>query len=256
VQGVLAGVADLIFPPRCLLCSALLAERLPIPFCAPCRTGIRFIGSPLCPRCGIPFPAPEGEDHLCGECLTRERPYAIARAMAYYQGSLLESIHRFKYRGQTGIGEVLGGLLADFARDLWDMRSFTLLVPVPLHRRRLRSRGFNQAVILAREVANRFSIPLALMTLRRVVFTPPQVSLGREERLANVRGAFAVSRPERVAGQRVLLVDDVYTTGGTLAECARTLLAAGADSVALLTLARAVHDGGPGAGAAVEPDLE
>lgn len=260
MKGILAGIADLLFPPCCPVCGILLTERTFTPFCPLCRTGIRFIGSPLCPRCGLPFSTPEGEDHLCGSCLAREPAYAIARSMAYYEGSLLAAIHLFKYRGKTGIGEALGRMLADYAGTLWNLGAFTLVVPVPLHRRRLRSRGFNQAGILAREVAVRFGLPLELMTLRRVVPTAPQVNLGREARLTNVRGAFAVGRPERVAGQRILLVDDVYTTGGTLTECAETLLTAGADAVALLTLARAVRDGGResggGAGPAGEGDRE
>ena len=253
MKGILAAVADLLFPPRCPVCGILLTERTATPFCPPCRTGIRCIGSPLCPRCGLPFPTLAGEDHLCGSCLEREPAYAIARSMAYYEGSLLAAIHLFKYRGKTGIGEALGRMLADFAGTNWNLGVFTRVVPVPLHRKRLRSRGFNQAVILARAVATHFDIPLDLTTLRRVVATAPQVSLGREARLANVRGAFAVERPERIAGQRILLVDDVYTTGGTLAECAGTLLKAGADAVALLTLARAVHDGGRETGRAGEP---
>ncbi len=102
--------------------------------------------------------------------------------------------------------------------------------------------GFNQAVILARQIAKRFSLPIDFMTLQRAVFTKPQVGMGREDRSVNVRGAFTVRKPERTAGKRILLVDDVYTTGSTLTECTRTLLKAGADSVAVLTLAKAVSD--------------
>jgi ComF family protein len=254
LKEILTGMADVIFPPRCLVCSAVMKEHGPLPFCPSCSSGIRFIRPPLCPRCGIPFPVPEGKDHLCGECLAAERPYAVARAVGYYEGTLLTAIHRFKYRGKTGIGEVLGRMMGDFARGIWDMKIFSLILPVPLHRRRLRERGFNQAVILARELAKRFSIPLDFMTLRREVFTAPQVGLGREDRLMNVRGAFTVKRPERIAGRRILLVDDVYTTGGTLTECARILIRAKADSVAVLTLARAVQ--GQDAMAATAPDSD
>ena len=116
--------------------------------------------------------------------------------------------------------------MADFAGEIWDMNVFSVILPVPLHRKRLRERGFNQAVILARQIAKRFALPLDFLTLKRAVFTAPQVGLGREERSVNVRGAFAVRKPERIAGETVLLVDDVYTTGSTLTECARTLLKA------------------------------
>ena len=122
------------------------------------------------------------------------------------------------------------------------MKVFDRIVPVPLHRKRLRERGFNQAVILARELSKRFDIPLDFISLRREIFTSPQVGLDREERSANVRGAFSATHPERIAGRRILLVDDVYTTGSTLAECARVLIRANAESVAVLTLARAVRD--------------
>lgn len=242
MKEILTGIADLIFPPRCITCDALREQHGPLPFCPSCLEKIRFIRSPLCPRCGLPFPAAEGEDHLCGDCLTSEKPYAVARAFGEYEGTLLTAIHRFKYRGRTGIGEILGRLMADFASGIWDMKVFERIVPVPLHRRRLRERGFNQAVILAREISKRFGLPLDLWSLRREIFTPPQVGLGREERSANVRGAFSATHPERIAGRRILLVDDVYTTGSTLAECARVLIRANAESVAVLTLARAVKD--------------
>jgi ComF family protein len=244
LHEILTGIADLIFPPRCITCGAVLEEHGPLPFCPPCTAGIHFIRSPLCPRCGIPYPVTEGEDHLCGECLATTRPYAISRAVGRYEGTLLTAIHLFKYQGKIGIGKLLGRIMADFAGTQWDMRVFSAIMPVPLHRKRLRERGFNQAVILAREVAKRFSLPLDFMTLRRKVFTAPQVGLGKEDRSANVRGAFLVRKPQKVAGRRILLVDDVTTTGSTLRECASALMHEEAEAVAVLTLARAVtgHD--------------
>jgi ComF family protein len=242
LNKILTGIADTIFPPLCITCGAVLEEHAPLPFCPSCTAGIRFIGSPLCPRCGIPFSTAEGVDHLCGECLTTEKPYAVARAVGLYEKTLLTAIHLFKYRGKIGIGEVLGRLMADFAGGQWDMTVFSLIIPVPLHRKRLRERGFNQAVILAHQIARRFSLPLDFMTLRRERFTAPQVGLGREERSANVRMAFAVRKPEKLAGRKILLVDDVTTTGSTLTECASVLMQAKAETVAILTLARALHD--------------
>jgi ComF family protein len=245
LKGILTGIADVIFPPRCITCAMILEEHGPLPFCPQCTAGIRFIRSPLCPRCGMPYPHLEGEDHLCGECLVAERPFAVARAVGLYEDTLLTAIHLFKYRGRIGIGKVLGNIMADFAGGIWDMKAFSVIMPVPLHKKRLRERGFNQAVILARRIAKRFALPLDFLALRREVFTEPQVGLGHEERSINVRGAFTVREPERAAGKRILLVDDVYTTGSTLAECARTLLNAEADSVAVLTLARASRDHDP-----------
>lgn len=242
MNEILTGIADLIFPPRCNACGELLEQHAPLPFCPPCMAGIRLIDPPLCPRCGTPFPATETVDHLCGECLITARPYAVARSVGRYEGTLLAAIHRFKYRGRTGIGELLGQMMADFVDRVWDMSVFEAILPVPLHKRRLRERGFNQAVILARGLERRFGIPLEFTWLTRDRFTPPQVGLDKVQRSENVRGAFRVVDPERIAGRRLLLVDDVYTTGSTLSECARVLIRAKAEAVAVLTMARAVYD--------------
>lgn len=242
MREILTGIADLIYPPRCVTCGALLERHDPLPLCPPCMAGIHFIGSPLCTRCGAPFPAAEGKDHLCGECLIAERPYAVARSVGRYEETLLEAIHRFKYQGKTGIGDLLSGIMADFAEKIWDMKAFERILPVPLHRRRLRERGFNQALILARGLAKRFNIPLDFTSLRRDLLTPPQVGLDRKQRSVNVQGAFTVTHPERIIGRRLLLVDDVYTTGSTLTECTSVLIRAKAEAVAVLTMARAVQD--------------
>ena len=131
-------------------------------------------------------------------------------------------------------------MLADYACSRFDISAYTLIVPVPLHRRRLRERGFNQAVILAREIAGRFSLPLDWRSLRRRVFTEPQVGLGKDRRTSNVRGAFGVVDGKRIEGQRIVLVDDVYTTGSTVRECTEILMKNKAAEVVVLTLARAV----------------
>jgi ComF family protein len=220
-----------------MACEMLLAGPPDASFCSACHSGIRFITPPLCPCCGIPL---TGADHLCGDCLASRPPYAIARAVARYEGVLLDAIHAFKYKGKITTGEVLGKMMADHAYPGFAMTDYSLIIPVPLHPKRLRERGFNQAVILAREISKRFSIPLDYLTLGRQVFTEPQVRLGKDQRTANVRGAFAVKQGKKLAGQKIILVDDVFTTGSTVRECAGALMTHGALEVAVLTLARAV----------------
>jgi ComF family protein len=132
--------------------------------------------------------------------------------------------------------------MADHDYPSFRIDDYSLIVPVPLHPRRLRQRGFNQSVILAREIARRHGIAMEFRALRRIVDTESQAGLKKEERRSNIRKAFGMSDPDRVSGKQVLLVDDVYTTGSTLGECARTLLKGGAESVGALTLARAIQE--------------
>ena len=235
---MLKGLVDVVFPPQCMACGAVLRDKS-LPLCFPCFSQIKFIRSPLCPHCGHPYAEPTEQDHLCGDCLLAAPAFLTARALGQYESVLLDVIHRFKYGGKVSLGERLGELMAQFTYPSFLIKDYSLVIPVPLHPRRLRQRGFNQALILAREIARCFSLRLDISSLRRIVCTEPQVGLGRERRNLNIKGAFSVTDPGRIKGEKIILVDDVYTTGSTAKECARTLMKNKAERVAVLTLARA-----------------
>ncbi len=239
MKSFMTGLADLIFPPACCSCGALLGRGMTT-FCGACLSEIRFIRAPLCPVCGIPYPNEEEINHRCADCIRSKESFSLARAVGVYDAVLLEVIHRFKYRGRINLGEVLGRFMAEFRYEDLRIEDYSLIVPVPLHRRRLKERGFNQAVVLAREISRRHAVPMDFGVLKRKIYTEPQTGLGRDDRLRNIRGAFEVVRPEAVKEKKVLLIDDVYTTGSTVRECARVLGKCGASEVAALTLARAV----------------
>jgi ComF family protein len=219
--------------------------------CGPCAEQFRAVRSPLCVQCGQPFESSHGPDHTCGRCSARPFRFSAARATGLYEGSLRTVIHQLKYQGRDTLAKPLGRLLWQTLRHHWDPAQIDRVVPVPLHPGRLRQRGFNQACALVHEwprLAERQAVKVASdwidpMILRRLRPTLPQTGLPREQRVTNLSRAFAVevhrgSHP--LQDQRVLLVDDVMTTGTTADACAQTLLAAGAAEVRALTLARAV----------------
>ncbi|MFA4915621.1 MAG: ComF family protein [Syntrophales bacterium] len=240
MKSILTSLADVIFPPMCVTCGVVQGHDDAFNFCPICFSKINFIQSNLCSRCGIPFTGAKGGDHFCSDCITSEMHFSVARAVGRYETVLLDAIHRFKYRGNITVGEILGRLMAEFAYPAVDIKKYSLIIPAPLHPKRLRERGFNQSVILARAVSKKFSIKLDFTTLRRRVHTTPQVNLGKKEREANVRGAFEVVSGGKIRKKRIILVDDVYTTGSTVKECARILMENKAAEVTVLTLARAV----------------
>ena len=240
LKRTLSALADIVFPPRCFTCSEIVDHQRNSPFCTDCFSKIHFIWSPLCPCCGTPFAGADGGDHLCGDCITIKSVFSVARAVGRYETILLEAIHRFKYNGKIYIGEILGRLMAEYAYPLFNISNNSSIVPVPLHPKKLRERGFNQSLILAREISKKFTIPLDFMTLRRYVNTEPQISLGKKERESNVHGAFSVIDAEKIKGQRIILVDDVFTSGSTVKECARMLMKNKAAAIAVITLTRAV----------------
>jgi ComF family protein len=173
-------------------------------------------------------------------CLTERRYFRKARAFGVYEGTLMEAIHRLKYGGKTALSGPLGALAKEAFYQFWEVGTIDLLLPVPLHIKRLRERGFNQAHLINKKWASVEGIPFDGFTLSRSRWTEPQTSLSRAERRKNVKGAFSLRRPDRVKGKRILLVDDVFTTGATANECARVLLKAGGRWVDVLTLARTV----------------
>jgi ComF family protein len=231
---------DILFPPLCHVCRTHVPGDEEIHICAACREKIAPIASPFCPVCGVPFATEDGIDHPCGPCLTDRPPFARARSATVFQGAVQELVHRFKYGRKMHLARPLGLLTARALSDFARQAAPDCIVPVPLHNRRLRERGFNQSQLLGRMLAKRWSIPLSVNNLRRIRWTEPQVGLSSSERERNVRGAFAIADPAHIREKRVLLVDDVYTTGSTVAECARTLARAGAEEVFVITVARAI----------------
>jgi len=238
-KEVVSGLVDMLFPAQCPTCGAALTGGGESPFCSDCLSGVRFTTPPLCTSCGLPFATADGTDHLCEECILSPPPFSMARSLGVYEGVLLDAIHLFKYHEKISVGEALGQMMAQTSYDSLAIANFSLIIPVPLHPRRLRERGFNQSLVLARQVSKRFSIPLDFAALRRMVYTEAQVTLSGRQRRTNVRGAFEVTDSPRIQGHRVVLIDDVYTTGSTAAECSKVLIQNGAKEVAVLTLARA-----------------
>ncbi len=229
---------DFFLPPKCPFCGDPTDSFSSDRPCPSCLSRIKFFSPPRCPRCGIGFPSPSDQDHLCSGCLSREPPFAKARSLCPYEGLIAEIISRFKFGGVASLARPLGILLAEYRDPEFPFSGIDLLIPVPLHTRRLRERGFNQSLLLAREVSRRRSIPLNFAALRRSRQTQPQTQLSGPQRQKNVRGAFEVRSAGAVADKRILLIDDVFTTGATVQECAKALLDAGAKSVDVLTLAR------------------
>jgi len=236
---IVSGLVDILFPKRCMVCGLSIGKIEQYSFCPECISRINFIRSPLCISCGIPFADIYGTNHLCGDCISSRPPFTVARALGMYGKTLLDAIHLFKYNGKIAMGEILGEMMAQYDYDSLDIRDHSLLIPVPLHTLRLKERGFNQALILARHIAHKFFLPLDFTTLKRSVDTKPQVNLGRSERVKNIKGAFDLAHKEKIRGKKILLVDDVYTTGSTVRECTRVLIEKGAKEVSVLTLARA-----------------
>jgi ComF family protein len=245
-----------LLPASCSLCGSLLPRLSSVPICPVCWTEFSSAGADACARCGDALNAPVGDSTsaLCRAC--RMAPPAFARAVSYgpYRGRMREAIHALKYDHLHPAAHELGRMLAEAIAQLaGEAPSEMLVVPVPLHRSKYAQRGFNQSRSLAAEAVGflrkshpRWRLRLASSTLMRLRATDSQAGLTPRQRRMNVRGAFSVSDPSKVAEQHILVVDDILTTGATARAASQALLKAGAASVWVATLARAQRVSGFG----------
>jgi ComF family protein len=237
VKPFIKAALDFIFPPLCHICRSFIPGAGELHICPECRDRLPLVKSPLCTLCGIPFIG-AGDNHFCGQCQTHPPHFESARAHLLYEESARELIHYFKYNHKTHLRRPLALLALEGLTKFITGQAPDVIIPVPLHRSRLRTRGFNQAVLLGGLFSSRLSIPMLADGLTRTRPTEPQIELSAEDRRKNVKGAFAVNRPDRIVGKRILLLDDVMTTGSTVNECAKVLIKAGAPSVVVATIAR------------------
>ncbi len=237
--GLAKLMLDALLPLQCLSCGAVVAG--PGLLCPTCWDGVVFLSPPYCDACGLPFEYDPGEGVLCGACCRQRPVYQRARAVMAYGALSRRLILAFKHGDRTDAAPALGGWLMRAGNDL--IADADLVAPVPLHWTRLFTRRFNQAALLAQALRRHGGPPVALDLLIRRRRTPSQGRLGPAQRRRNVRGAFALrsSLVREIKGKRVLLLDDVLTTGATVSACARALLKSGAGAVDVLTLARVIR---------------
>jgi len=240
VTGWLNAALSFFYPESCQLCGEARATSDESFLCPRCRDQVRFIQPPFCERCGLPFEGAITTTFECTNCREGELHFRSARSAVIARDPVLDIIHRYKYQRAFWFEPFLADLLIlkakpELATEKWDW-----IVPVPLHATKQREREFNQAERLGDRLSAASRIPVNNGLLRRVLPTRTQTLLSRAERVANVRRAFAMRPGQRLSGQRIVLVDDVLTTGATTSACAKVLLKAGAAEVCVWTVARGI----------------
>ena len=238
-----SDLAAVVFPPVCAVCREL---RLPADalVCAACWSSVEYLTGPCCPHCGRPHPSLEDDDlrgMTCGKCLLRRPPFDAGLSLGSYRGTLRALIRLMKFSDRPELARPLAARAAACLR-VAELGRWDLVVPVPLPTIRRLRRGYNQSAEVAREIAALTGAPVAIGALRRGLWARTQASLPARSRSRNVRGSFRPGRGFVALGKTVLLVDDVWTTGATLAECSRILRRAGARRIIAFSLARAPED--------------
>lgn len=230
---------DFFLPQVCILCGREGIENGRLPVCASCLADMTPVTPLVCECCGTPFEKSSGTSHLCASCLTKTPPFDRSISLYTYAGKTRELIHHLKFRGNLSAVSVINHLLPA-AIKRWSLPTVDLAVPVPLSRDGLRDRGYNQALLIAQKAAALLKCGVDRSHFVKIKKTKPQIGLTKSQRKKNLLGVFAVSNARVFRGKSILLVDDVYTTGATVAEGAKTLSRAGAASVIVLTFARTV----------------
>lgn len=237
INDFLSAFSNLLFPKYCLVCSIKLTGDQEILLCETCLEKLLLIKEPFCSKCGKPFLNAAGKNHRCSVCLKTKWHFSKAYAVFVYKEPVTKVIHSFKYHRATSCLATFRALKNSLAH-LKENADVDLVIPVPLHKKRLRHRGFNQAQILASCLFPDQKHKINPHILMRTTETPLQTNLSGKARRRNLKNAFSVTNTAAVKGKKIMLVDDVFTTGTTLNECARTLRKAGAKDVQALTLAR------------------
>ncbi len=237
------GILNLIFPLICENCGKLIKEAKGYSICDDCLKQIKIISPPYCYQCGKPF-SPEVEfekEALCADCLNKKQHFYFVRTVVYYQGILRKCIHLLKYKKQVKLIKPLADLMIKYLQedDLIDIRRIDLIIPVPLFIDDYRKRGFNQSSLLAKYIADYFSVSFSEDLLWKVKGNLSQVGLSKTERKSNVKDVYTVnsSFPEKNIS-RLLLIDDIYTTGATIEACCLELRKIAVKEIYVLTLAR------------------
>ena len=237
LRRLISWLIRLILPPVCPVCEAVVDE--PHMLCSNCFRKLNFITKPYCVKCGRPFEFDVKGDMTCASCLKTEPPYHVARSVFVYDDGSKELILPFKHADRTDLTQVLSIFMLQNHKDL--IEKADIIIPVPLYITRLLKRRYNQAALLAKRLAKETHSKYDPMILYRKRSTISQGHMSAKKRAENVKGAFAVRYLDRLKGKKVLLVDDVMTTGATVCECSKVLLKAGAVQVDVLTVARVTH---------------
>jgi ComF family protein len=240
LASALDAALNFVYPPVCQLCGQERAGAAEGYVGGQCWTGVRFVTAPFCDRCGLPYDGEMVHPFRCANCAEIEFGFRFARSAVRANALMLDVIHRYKYHHALWFEPFLADLLARAARPALEGQTWDVIVPVPLHPLKRRQRQFNQAERLARGLGRALALPVNGRVVRRVQFTETQTRLSRPQRASNVSDAFAPRAGVELHGQRVILVDDVMTTGATTSACARALRQAGAADVCVWTVARGI----------------
>ncbi len=240
-MNLFKSLIDIIFPPRCAHCGKIVESAHTL--CAKCFDKVDFITSPYCKICGMPFKTESLTPHhlICPTCIQKKPPARFARSAVSYNDFVRSLLLLFKFCDRTDLRQIFAKWLYYAASDILK-EGVDLIIPVPLSYFRLLKRRYNQSALLAGELSKKTGIKADVTNLIKVKHTKPQATLKGKARLNNIRNAYRLKFPEKIKGKRILLVDDVMTTGSTLKECTKTLLKAGAKSVDTLTVARVLMD--------------
>lgn len=233
--NLIKGIFDLVLPRECVVCSSVIKDSQNGFVCSECFSKIKIIEPPFCKGCGRPFISREtlkySPEHLCARCREKAFSFHCARAVGVYEGTLKKLIHAYKFRKKRALGEYLSKIMIENLGDKFEQIDFDTIIPVPLHKQRLRTREFDQSFLLAMKIGKHLNIPVLSDSLIRYRSTKPQLELKVKERLKNVKGAFRVREGEKIKGKSILLIDDVFTTGATINECSKILKKEGASRV-------------------------